>query len=189
MKGLAGVVAVALSGMAMNVMAQELDVSLNNDAAAIRYTMPFKQTAYGHTDVDFGLLYTESNDVLGSAGIGVVGDAGAQSPGLKAGIGVRAYAVSLDNNDDMTALTLGGLIHYNPPTAPRFGVGADIHYAPDVTTFGDAKRFWELGARFEYEILPQASLYLGVRKVRADMDSGAKIDMDEGAHIGMRMSF
>jgi len=54
----------------------------------------------------------------------------------------------------------------------------------------DGKKFWEGGLRVEYEIIKKtASIYLGTRKVRADLDNGAHETVDSGGHVGVKIVF
>jgi len=169
---------------------QSLDLGLSDDTALLRYTMPISYSSAGRTDADFGLLYTEANDVMMMAGIAMSGEAGSQAPGLYGGVGFRVYGVSMDNGADVGSITLGGMLRYVPPTLNRVGLVAQLNYGPDVTTSGDADRFWDFNARIEFEVLPAAAVYIGYRDVEARLESsGLEVELDKGAHVGLRMSF
>jgi hypothetical protein len=64
-----------------------------------------------------------------------------------------------------------------------------VYFSPNITTFGDADRFTETGVRVEYEIIPQAAAYLGYRKIRFGLSSAPDVILDEGIHVGVRLSF
>ena len=66
---------------------------------------------------------------------------------------------------------------------------AQINFGPDITTFGDAERFWDFNTRAEYEVLPEAAVYLGYRKVETRLERKVDVDLDKGWHIGLRMTF
>lgn len=171
------------------VSAQQIDLSLSNDTAMLRYIKPISYSAAGRTDADFGLLHTKSKDQLMMAGIAMIGEAGSQAPGLDGGVGFRAYGVSMDNAN-VGAVTVGGMLRYVPPTLNRVGLVAALNYAPHVTTFGDATRFWDFNVRAEYEVLPAASVYVGYRDVGTRLEpNNVDVDLDQGAHIGLKMSF
>lgn len=191
MKLQATIAAILCVSSGVAVSAQSIDLSLSNDTALLRYSMPISYSGSGRTDADFGLLYTEANDLMGMAGITMSGEAGSQVPGLDGGVGFRAYGVSIDrNNADIGAVTIGGMLKYVPPGLNRVGLVGALNYAPNITTFGDAKSFWDFTARVEYEVLPAASVYLGYREVGARMEiSDRDIKLDQGAHIGLKMSF
>ncbi len=174
----------------MAVSAQEIDLSLSKDTALLSYTMPINYSAAGRTDADFGLLYTEDNDMLVMAGIAMSGEAGSQVPGLDGGVGFKFYGVSMDNGADIGAVALGGMLKYELPGLNRVSLVGALNYAPNITTFGDADRLWDFNARVEFEVLPAAIVYLGYRDVGARMDiNKLDIDLDKGAHIGLKMAF
>jgi len=190
MKLQATIAAILCVSSGVAVAAQSIDLSLSSDTAQLRYTMPLSYNSSGSTDADLGLLYTEADDVMVMAGIAMNGEAGSQVPGLYGGVGFRAYGVSLDNGADIGAVTIGGLLRYVPPSFNRIGLVAALNYAPDITTFGDANRFWDFTARVEYEVLPAATVYLGYREVGTRLDVTNKdVDLDQGAHLGLKMSF
>ena len=185
-------VAAVICLIGADVSARELDVSLSNDTALLQFATPISYSGYGHTDVDVGFMYTESNDVMILGGVELMGEAGSQAPGLHLGVGVKGYGVSLDSGDDIGAVALGGKAWYVPPQFNRMGVVGQLYYAPDITTFGDADRFWDVSGRVEYEVLPEAAIYVGYREVQARVDSNntrQDVDLDKGWHIGLRMSF
>ncbi len=171
------------------VQAQEVDVSLSNDTVLARYVMPISYSGYGRTDADFGVMYTESDNFMLSAGLSMIGEVGSHAPGLQGGVSIKMYGVSLDGGADVGALTLGGRVWFVPPSMSRAGLIAQLNFGPDITTFGDAKRFWDFNTRAEYEVLPEAAVYVGYRMVRATLESGVDVDLDKGWHVGLRMSF
>ncbi len=190
MKLQASIAALFLCASSTVALAQEVDISLSNDTALAKYIMPVSYSGYGRTDAEFGLMYTESDDFMMSAGMSMMGEVGSHAPGLQGGVGVHAYGVSLDSGDDVGALTLGGKLWFVPPSMTRVGLVADLNFAPDITTFGDAKRFWAFSSRAEYEVLPEAAVYLGYRKFRTRLEiKNRDVDLDKGWHIGLRMSF
>ena len=186
-------VAALLCVFAFEANAREIDLSLSNDTALIRYATPISYSGAGKTDVDFGLMYTESDDVMILGGIEMMGEAGSHAPGLHFGVGIKGYGVSLDSGDDIGSITLGAKGWYVPPQINRLGLVAQLYFGPDITTFGDAEKFWDFSGRVEYEVLPEAAVYVGYRNVRARLEknvSGNKdVDLDKGWHIGVRMSF
>jgi hypothetical protein len=182
-------VAALLCMFGAEVEAQEIDLSLSNDTALLRYATPISYSGYGHTDADVGLMFTESDDVMLLGGIEMMGEAGSHAPGLHFGVGIKGYAVAIDNGADVGAVTLGGKIWHVPPRFNRLGLVAQFYYGPDVTTFGDAKKFWDFNARAEFEVLPEAAVYVGFRNVRTRLTNHVDVDLDKGWNIGLRMSF
>ena len=175
------------------VLAQALDVNLSDDTAQFRFITPvgFQDRAnntFGGTELDLGFLYTTSEDVLGIVGFQAIDEAGSASPGLKVGVGVKGFAGNIEKND-VYAVTLGVQARFAPPMFNRFGIFGDIHFAPDVVTFGDTERLLYINTRLEYEVLPQATAYLGYRKIRANINGGGHVSIDNGAHLGIQFLF
>lgn len=173
--------------------AREVDLSLSNDTALLRYATPISYSGYGQTKADIGLMYTEPNDVMFVGGVEMMGEAGSHAPGLHLGVGIKGYAVALDSGADVGSIALGGKIWYVPPAFNRLGLVGQLYFGPDVTTFGDAEKLLDVHMRVEYEVLPEAAIYVGFRNVRVDVDNTAggtvNVDLDKGWHLGLRMSF
>ncbi len=174
------------------VKADVLDLNLNNDSLQLLYTSPFSSdTGLGGANLEVGVIYTEADDYLGIVGLDIKGEAGSGSPGLVAGVGVRGYAVSI-NTVDIGALAIGGLLQYSPPSMNRLSIVGQVFYAPEILTFMDGQHLQSVEFRIEYKILTQATVYLGYRDIEADLDvvgGSASIDIDNGAHLGLRFMF
>ncbi len=76
------------------------------------------------------------------------------------------------------------------PNNGPIGFGGYLYYAPNVVTAMDGERFWEAGARVEFEMVKKtANIYLGYRKMRADLDNGQDVTVDSGFHAGVKITF
>ena len=71
----------------------------------------------------------------------------------------------------------------------RLALAGQVFWSPDIVTFMDARRFTFLTARVEYEILQQAAVYAGYRKIRAALENGPDAKVESGPHIGVRLEF
>ena len=179
-----------LALVSASASADQVDVNLSNDTAFMQYASTLNYNGYGRTDMEIGALYTEADDVMGTFGVSMTGEAGSDVPGLNFGLTVRLYAVNLDAPDaSLAAVALGGGATYKPAPESRFGVIAYLNYAPDITTFGDAENLMETGLRAEYEVLPGAAAYVGYRLIRTELVGLGDIDLDDGGHVGLRLSF
>jgi len=173
------------------VKADALDLNLNNDSVQLLYISPFTSNeGIGGANLEVGVIYTEADDYLGIIGLDVKGEAGSGSPGLVAGVGVRGYGIGLDAYD-ISALAIGGLVQYSPPSLSRLSVVGQVFYAPEILTFMDGKHLQSVEFRIEYKILTQATVYLGYRDIEADLDLdvGGSVDIDNGGHLGLRFTF
>lgn len=184
--------ALFLLGCGPQLAAQELDINLSNDSALFRYIgHQSGGSTFGGTETDLGFLYTTDDDIVGMFGIQVTGETGSGSPGLQAGVGLKAFGATADEADaDVFALTLGGQLQYRPQSLSRVLVGVDGFFSPDIVTFVDAESFSFVSARVGYEILPQATAYLGYRKIRADLENGGgEVTIESGGHVGVMLTF
>jgi len=180
-----------ISGQAM---AQGVDLSLSNDSVQARVsTLAGNPTGMGNSEMDMGALYTSGrgaakDNLLGMLGIMVIGNAGTGAPELDVGVGVKLFAASVDN-DSLAALAVGSRLRFHPKALNRLSFTAEVHYAPDIVTFVDAQSFLYSAVRIEYEVLPQALVYVGYRNIRADLSNGPNATLDNGGHIGLQLIY
>ena len=167
--------------------AQEIDLTLSDSSALFRY-LKQSHSAYGQSELDAGLLYTENNDFLLMLGMQVMGEAGSGSPGLNLGIGVKGFTANTDVYD-LLVLAIGGELHYSPPSMSRVGLRAQIYHAPNIVAFMDADRFTYSTLSVEYDLLQQAKVYVGYRNVRASINGQSSADLDDDTHIGFRIMY
>jgi len=169
------------------VHAKALDMNLNDDTAEFEFITPVGfENSIGGALLNLGFLSTTSDDVMGIVGFQAVDEAGSATPGLKVGVGVMGFAGTIDSND-IYAVALGG--NARVPVYNRVTIFGDVHFAPDVVSFGDAERLLYLNARLEYAILPQATVYLGYRKLTVNLNTGDHVAIDNGANIGIQFTF
>jgi len=173
--------------LSANAFAQEVDVTLSNNSALFRY-IQHVNSDYGQTESDLGFLYTETNDFLVMLGIQAKGEAGSGSPGLTAAVGVKGFTANTDAYD-LAALALGGELHFSPRSLPRLGYRGQVYYAPDIVAFIDATNFTYITASVEYEVLPQATVYIGYRNAKSDIRKQSSATIDNDTHIGLRIVF
>lgn len=165
--------------------ASELNFNVSDDAAKVNYA----SSGSGGSQVDFGLLHNDDGDVyVGHLGLHLVDNAGAESNPLKVGLGGKLTFLDSDFQSG-SALALGAFARYNFPSANRFALAGSLYYAPDVIAFDDLSRYLEYDIRAEYEVLRNASIYLGYRNLEVEVESGADAELDDGLHFGMRFVF
>lgn len=169
-------------------LADSLDLNLNNEAV---------QFTYGHSyrtaELTAGALWKDKDDVSGTrwaAHLGLLASGERETPGSRwqAGLGGRLYFAEAGSSDAF-ALAVGGQVRWSPGDSP-IGIGAYGFFAPDIVSGLDAKRFWEAGARVDFEVVRNtASVYLGYRKMEIRLENDTDATIDEGAHIGVRILF
>ncbi len=182
---------VALMGTASISAAGALDANLNNDSARLALswmTSPSPNSLEGEA----AIYYNTDGYYVGTLGIRVVGETGRQGNPLEAGVGGKLIGITSGDDDNLDAIGLGlgfGLRYY-PVSVNRLAFGGQIHYAPEIVAFGDVNNLLEGILTVEYQVLPQAFAYMGYRLLKVEReDTGESQDVDEGAHVGMRILF
>lgn len=168
--------------------ADAIDINLGDNSAQLQYSSAMGRDSLGKSEFHMGFIYTDQDNLFGDAGILVKNEVGSGLPGVTVGVGIKGLMATSDSQEAV-ALALGGQVRFSPPSASRFGIAGQFYFAPDIVTFGDADRFIETGVRLEYEILPQAVAYLGYRKIKFGLETAPDTVLDEGAHVGVKITF
>jgi len=169
-------------------LADAVDINLRDKSAQLQYFASVGRDSLGTSDLHMGILYTKDNNRMVDFGLLVKGAAGSYESGLSAGVGLKALVASVNHNDAV-ALALGGLVRYSPPPVPRLGLVYQLYFSPNIVTYRDAERVTESVARVEYEVIPQALVYLGYRRISFNITGKPLEVLDTGFHVGVRMSF
>ena len=187
------IVALSLLTASTTALADILDVTLRDTSAQFQYKSSLGRDALGKTEFHAGFLYANKNNSMADFGLVVKDELGGNAPGYSVGVGLKGLVAKVtgDNPTDSTvsALAVGGLLRYSPPTMPRAGIVGQVYFSPNIVTFGDADRFVEAGARIEYEVIPQAVVYVGYRRIGFGLKTQSYAVLDEGFNLGVRMSF
>lgn len=165
-----------------------LDINLGDNSAQLQYSSAMGRDSFGKSEFHVGFLFTDQDNLFGDVGILVKNEVGSGLPGVTVGLGVKGLMATIDDSDAL-ALALGGQVRFSPASASRFGIAGQFYFAPNIVTFGDTDRFIETGLRLEYEVLPQAVAYLGYRKIKFGLETGPDAVFDEGAHVGVKITF
>ena len=167
--------------------ADQFDFSFNGDAIRALYA---HDMATRPLRIDGGWLYNADNGNLLHLGLNVFGNATEGANPVKAGLGGRlAYLGGDGPNQDGLALAIGGFLRYTIPSFNRFSVGAEAYWAPEITSFADAKEYTDLSIRASYNVLREADVYIGARSVKGDYDNGSVAHFDTGMHLGISLRF
>lgn len=179
-----------LGAVSSAALADDIDINLRDEAIRATYTMQSGNNRSG-LSTELGLFYSEDkeklDDTLFHLGLNVSGENWSQSGTFDISLGGRIYYTSPEDLD-LAAIGLGGAIRFSP--AHRLGLGGHVYYAPDITSFMDAETFLEAGIRLDYQILPQAFIYVGYRQIEVDIVDGPKdVELDDDAHVGFKLLF
>jgi hypothetical protein len=170
--------------------AEHGDINLSSSTLRGVYGGPLTGRLGG--DYEFGALLGERNDRSFQqvhAGLLVTGDAGARDATVTAGVGGRLFVLNGEGSEDGGGLALGGMVDARLPAFNRVGVIGYGYYAPKASTFGDLEAWWEYAVSADYQVLQGASVYLGWRQVKVDVDGAGTATVDTGWHFGVRLKF
>lgn len=195
---LSRVLAVSLMIFSPLVLADALDINLNNNAAQFKFSSSAGIFIQGNSKFHVGALYNDVNNTLGEAGL-IVRGSEANVPGLSVGVGARAVLGTIKNYITPTinaqAIAIGGEVGYTLPTAKKVAIVGDYFAGPKITTFGDAERFNQFSVRAQYEIIPQTRAYLEYREINfgikdiAGFKAASSAMLDSGWHVGVKIAF
>lgn len=181
--------ALVLMVFATAVPAQGLDISLSDETANILYLTDSGSLGYGGADIGFGLFFNERDAYLGIAKV-LVTSSSIGRRHFQFGVGAKGYVGELGDLDESVAgIAIGGLIRYIIPGRTPMALALEGYVAPSVTSFSDTESVQELMARFEIEIMPSTRAYIGYRFLEAELKDGREIELDDGAHVGIRVTF
>lgn len=171
-------------GFSAAVWADAIDINLSNDSIEAQYTS-YWRTA----DFILGAVSNrDTHDWVASAGLLARGTKESTGTRTEVGLGGKVYVVSV-GDADIEALGLGGSVRVFPNNGP-IGIGGRLFYAPKVVTGGDADKFLETGVHVDWELIRDtADIYVGYRKLRAQLDDGSRVTVDSGGHVGVRIRF
>jgi hypothetical protein len=181
--------AALLAGFATTTQAAGVEVYLSNKTAQLQFMGDAGGIGLPGAEMSFGLFYSDDKDYMGTFGLKASGTPAGEQP-LTFGLGGKVYIGSIDRPDqNFQALALGAEARYTIPANMPMAIAADIHFAPSVTSFGDADQLVDFGVRFELEVTPGVSGFLGYRQLTLDLDQDSSYEMDDHVHFGVRFSF
>lgn len=173
------------------VVADTLDVNLNNTAAQFKYSRV--SGIAGKSDLFASFMYNDANSVMGEAGLLVLNEEGSV-PGLSLGVGAKAVVSSLNKVAPsrvlVSGVALGGQVRFEVPVDRRFAFVGEYHFAPKIISFGDSERYYQGAVRAEYAISALTQAYVGYRVTKFYLANNPAVGvLENGAHLGVRLSF
>jgi hypothetical protein len=173
-----------------NAQAAELDLSLSNESINAEIITDSSLIARGGADLSLGIYYNDESDLMGNLGLMVSGVPAGETP-FSFGVGTRFYGGRVKQSDDQTiyALAIGGRGKYTIPANIPMHVGAQLFYAPKITTWSDGKDLLDFTLRYEIEVIPQTLAFVGYRLLRTNLEEGGHVKLDNNVHLGVRLSF
>lgn len=187
------VLAVLCLGLAATAArAESLDINLSDQALRGTFSGPLSAIFPRLNGLyDMGVLLGEEdsrNFTQAHGGLLVTGDAGARQANVTAGLGGRLAVLDVE---EVTggALALGGMIEARLPAFNRIGAILYVYGAPKASAFGDLEGYLEYALGVDYQVLRDASLYVGYRQLKVDVKDVGDFTVDNGWHLGLRLNF
>lgn len=175
--------------------AEVFDAAIGEETLRVGVSGPLSRLfALDKGEYDLGLVAGDIEDFKSEdfqsvhVGALLTGDAGATGASVVAGLGARLQYVNADSENG-GALAIGGQVRLKLLQANRLRFNAAVWHGPDASSFGDFDQFTEASASIGYELLRDAELYVGYRMIEVGIDGGGDADLEDSAHIGIRLDF
>lgn len=202
------ILAVSMLCVSPAVLADSLDVNLNNNAAQFQFNMSASDFVEGNSELHGGVLYNDTNNMFVDAGMLVKGGSeDSDSAGLSMGVGVKGVfgvvhtktttttatvpvtTTTTDVTNTVSAIGVGGQLVLALPTPTRVALVGEYYASPKIMSFADCERFNQAGIRVELEVSPQANVYVGYREIGFGVKNTGSVTLDKGTNVGVVMSF
>jgi hypothetical protein len=168
-----------------------LDLTVSSDAGGIDYR---RETPL--YDIVAGFLHNDDDDRDAYyAGVLAGGYFQQILPApTRIGIGVLGVGIDADDVGDGGAVALSSTIRFPLNIGfPGLALEGKVSYGPSFSSFGDVEEYFEIDGRLVYNALPNASIFIGLRNVEAEIeqDDGSTVDVkiDDSLYGGIRLRF
>lgn len=161
--------------------AESIDLNFSNESFRFTY-------AYGvdrKLVADLGLLYLQEegrnrdDELAFHAGLNITAG--------NVRFGGRAF-LATPGNADALAVGFGGQGRF--ALSRVVGLGGHFYYAPEVTSFIDARGYHEYAIKLDFKVSNAAYIYLGYRNVKVRIgDRNNKVELDDDAMLGFKIYF
>lgn len=182
-----------ICSLSLTVRAEGVVAMLSGDSARFFYSAQMWGQQAGPVELETGIMFNEDDHYLLNLGMMLRND-NLDSP-IILSLGGRSYFASVkdkNTNEDFKAvgLALGAEVVYVPDNLGGLGLGIHYFYAPDILSGGDAEGLSEYGVKLDYQLTPQANLFVGYQKIVADIkERDSDIDVEAGFVLGFGMRF
>ncbi len=180
-KVLAVMLGMGACGMAQ-AAEQSLDLGLSDHVFTADYGFEFRPDV----SLNAGFLHSNDNDLssnLFSAGLSVSGEL---TPQVRPRIGAKAFVLDGDHGVDGHGLAAEAGVTIN--VVPKVLLDFSAALSPDIVTSGDIDRFYDLGVKVGYEVIPRGLVYVGFRDAQGTR-KGTDYEIYQGAVVGFKMTF
>ena len=170
-----------------SAMASDFGVSLAEDS--MRGVFNY---AVSSQPINFGLGYTHHDGSRNMADLSLHATGQTALLNMPTTVGIGGMIMGFDDEDTDTnggGVGFGGFVRMNIPKVPGLGFNAAAHYAPTITSFGDADGMTNFETSLSYRVIKNAEVSAGYRFYETDFDPSGELTLDEGGFLGMRLFF
>lgn len=178
------VLAVVL-GMSACGMAQAADQSLDLGLSDHVFTADYGYGFRPDVSLNAGFLHSNDNHVtsnLFSAGLSVSGEL---TPQVRPRIGAKAFVLDGKGVDGHGLAAEAGV---TITVVPKVLLDFSAALSPDIVTDGDIDRYYDLGFKVGYEVIPRGVVYAGYRDAQGAR-KGSDYEIYQGVVVGFKMTF
>jgi len=171
--------------------ANGIDLRLSSDAAELTFLSESSTFGYGGADIGFGVFFDDNDNLILNGNIIVSGSGLGNLPGLNFGVGIKAYAGTIDIIPSQTggAVAIGVTGRYVIPGVVPMAVMVEAYVAPSVSSLADFDGVSEFRVGLEVEVTPSARAYVGYRDFEVDTNIKSGLKVDDAIHFGVRFSY
>lgn len=176
------------SAAPLAVQAASLDINVGNETVGLAYMGAFSNSEL-NVNIS-GMHHQDKQNVL-TAGISVVEYVDRES---HIGLGANVYTFDTPKIDG-NGIALGGFFRQDLGFVPHLGLGAQAYFGPSIVSMDSADDFFDATVRLEYQLIQQANVYVGYRKIKVYLDDETKAKtnsdgkIDNSWILGMRLVF
>jgi len=172
--------ALAVAGSAQ---ADRLDINLAEHALGVEYD---NSRLLRDLHLNLGTVHHEDDGDVVWGGIQVE----QKQANFRTTLGARAYYIDTPHHEWSDALALGGGVVVNLLGDERLTAGAEIWYAPPITSGRGADNLSHFNAGVGFKVMDNAKITAGWREIRTDYkDSDHTHTVDRGFNLGLSLLF
>jgi hypothetical protein len=179
-----------LGTAATGVRTNAVEVALSEETIQGTYFMDAGRVGLPGGGMGLSLLLSDDRDLVASGSVMAPNVLANVVPGpLSLSIGGKVYAAFLDDpSDDVLGIAPGVEGRYALPFGLPAAVVANVFYAPEIITFGEADNVLDFNVRFEVQATSRVVGFVGYRLLEFDRDNGDDQIVDN-VQFGVRFAF
>ena len=179
-----------LGTAATGVRANAVEIAVSEETLEGTYFTDAGMVGLPGGGMGLSVLLSDDRDLVASGSVMAPNVLANVLPGpLSLSIGGKVYAAFLDDpSDDVLGIAPGVEGRYALPFGLPAAVVANVFYAPEIITFGEADNVLDFNARFEIQATASVVGFVGYRLLDFDRDDGDD-QIVENAQLGVRFAF